>query len=437
MTERVWDRFLTEQDKQHLARSRPKTPYGFGQRAAVLSVDNYRAAIGDEPLPLLESIELWPNSTGQAGWDALARTATLFEHARRAGVPIIHVTGLAQEDSGVPGWSARRGGRSVPVHRDPAAEDRHLRRYDIVPQAAPRPGEVVLRKAAPSAFFGTPLLAHLVGERIDTLIVVGEAASGCVRATVVDGCSYRLTMVVVEDCVYDRHEASRAMNLFDMDQKYADVIGLDETLAYLDSLDDASAATAEVVTPETGHAHHRPASGPGHEHGDGHGHHSHVRDDDVPVRLPNVVLRAVPEGATLREVCEHPIHGRVIERAGDEVIEAASAGMVEAFTSPAHIVVRVTAQDLEPDDDPRLAAALTLAAGGVLLIAVGFEPAPMSAPPVTAAGGPALSAASGAACPECGNVTIDVVESRLGSDGRPTWLLLGCPECATVWDAEP
>ena len=36
----------------------------------------------------------------------------------------------------------------------------------------------------------------------------------------------RLNMIVVEDCVYDRHEASRAINLFDMDQKYADVVAL-------------------------------------------------------------------------------------------------------------------------------------------------------------------------------------------------------------------
>jgi hypothetical protein len=37
-------------------------------------------------------------------------------------------------------------------------------------------------------------------------------------------------MVVVEECVFDRHEASHAMNLFDMDQKYADVIGIEEAV---------------------------------------------------------------------------------------------------------------------------------------------------------------------------------------------------------------
>jgi hypothetical protein len=41
-------------------------------------------------------------------------------------------------------------------------------------------------------------------------------------------------MVVVEDCVFDRHQAAHAMNLFDMNQKYADVLALQEVLDYLD-----------------------------------------------------------------------------------------------------------------------------------------------------------------------------------------------------------
>jgi hypothetical protein len=35
--------------------------------------------------------------------------------------------------------------------------------------------------------------------------------------------------------VFDRHEACHAINLFDMNQKYADVLPLDEILKYLDA----------------------------------------------------------------------------------------------------------------------------------------------------------------------------------------------------------
>ena len=33
-------------------------------------------------------------------------------------------------------------------------------------------------------------------------------------------------VIVVEECVFDRHQTAHAMNLFDMHQKYADVLPL-------------------------------------------------------------------------------------------------------------------------------------------------------------------------------------------------------------------
>lgn len=218
----VWDKFLSEQDKEHLRGARARPRFGFGSRPVLLSVDNYRNAIGDERSPLSKSVIKWPSSTGLAGWEALDNIAVLFERVRAAKIPIVHITGLAQEDTGVRGWNEARGN---PMD-DSGASDRYSRRFDIVEQAAPLAGEVVLRKASPSAFFGTSLMSHLNSIGADTLIVCGESTSGCVRATVIDGRSYRFNMVVVEECVYDRHQASHAINLFDMDQKYADVLPL-------------------------------------------------------------------------------------------------------------------------------------------------------------------------------------------------------------------
>lgn len=228
---RVWDRFLTESDRAHLAATRPRPRFGFGERPALLAIDNYRGVIGDEPQPLLEAIQRWPGSTGLAGWEALEHIATLLAAVRKAAIPVAHVTGLAQADSGVAGWANREGS---PTPRT-ADADAQRRRFEIVPQAAPVAGEAVLRKTAPSAFFGTPLMAHLSALQIDTLIVCGESTSGCVRASVVDARSYRFKVVVVEECVYDRHEAAHAINLFDMDQKYADVLPLQDVLAHLDA----------------------------------------------------------------------------------------------------------------------------------------------------------------------------------------------------------
>ena len=111
--------------------------------------------------------------------------------------------------------------------------DRFRRRYDIVDQVKPIPGETVFKKVSPSAFWGTPLIGHLNFLGVDTIIACGESTSGCVRASVVDGTTNRLRMVVAEECVFDRHEACHAMNLFDMNQKYADVISIDAAVEYL------------------------------------------------------------------------------------------------------------------------------------------------------------------------------------------------------------
>ncbi|MGP1673735.1 MAG: isochorismatase family protein, partial [Candidatus Limnocylindrales bacterium] len=179
------------------------------------------------PEPLLEATRTWPGSCGLDGWQALPHIQRLLAEARARGIPVIHVTGL----EGMPGWrdTTPRGSAADA----PEAVERRLRRYDIVDELAPIAGEVVLRKTAPSAFGGTPILGLLNGLGVDTLVVAGESTSGCVRATVVDGKAYRYRMLVAEECVFDRHEAAHAINLFDMDQKYADVIPLDEILAYL------------------------------------------------------------------------------------------------------------------------------------------------------------------------------------------------------------
>ena len=88
----------------------------------------------------------------------------------------------------------------------------------------------MLRKTAPSAFWGTPLAGHLTSLGVDTLIVAGESTSGCVRASVVEAAAHRYRVQVVEECVFDRHEATHAMNLFDLHQKYADVIPIEQAL---------------------------------------------------------------------------------------------------------------------------------------------------------------------------------------------------------------
>ena len=228
MAERVWDKYLTEQDKAHLAASGHRSK-GFGNRPAVLLIDLYRWVFGDRPQPLLEAMEEWPGSCGLAAWDALPHIQSLLATARETGIPVVHVTGLAQSESGVHGWAAagRGGGRAGYIGTSERRE-RVSHMFDIVDEVAPIEGEAFMRKASPSPFYGTPLLGHLNELGVDTLIIGGESTSGCVRASVVDACASRFKAVVAEECVFDRHEATHALNLFDMHHKYADVLPLSE-----------------------------------------------------------------------------------------------------------------------------------------------------------------------------------------------------------------
>jgi nicotinamidase-related amidase len=231
MAERVWEKFLTEQDKVHLALV-PHKPVGFGDNPALLLIDLYRWVFGDHPQHILDAVEDWPSSCGLDAWDAVPHIQTLIQAARDAQVPIVHMTSL--NEPGLKGWTDMRNSGAT-VERSPEAQDRFDRRGDIIDEVVALPGEPVLLKSSPSAFWGTPLMGHLNYLGIDTIITCGESTSGCVRASVVDGCTNRFRMMVVEECVFDRHQASHAINLFDMNQKYADVLPLADVLEYMAS----------------------------------------------------------------------------------------------------------------------------------------------------------------------------------------------------------
>lgn len=230
MNSRPWDRFLTEQDKAHLG-GREHDGVGFGEKPAVLLIDIYRGVFGDQREPLLEAIKVLPSSTGPAGWDALPHVQRVVSLARELGIPVVHVTG----NPAIPHWSDRKP--SVSGKRrdgfDPESVERRRWQYDIMPHVAPIPGEPVFLKSSPSGFWNTPLATFLNHFKIDTLITCGESTSGCVRASVVDGCTFGFRMIVVEEGVWDRHEACHAINLFDMNQKYADVVSVEDAIEYL------------------------------------------------------------------------------------------------------------------------------------------------------------------------------------------------------------
>ena len=101
------------------------------------------------------------------------------------------------------------------------------------PAPAPTGGEVVVAKQYASAFFGTSLAATLTAARVDTVVVTGFSTSGCVRASALDALQHGFRPIVVREACGDRDEATHEQNLFDLDAKYADVLGEAEVVAHL------------------------------------------------------------------------------------------------------------------------------------------------------------------------------------------------------------
>jgi nicotinamidase-related amidase len=231
-TGHIWDRFLTERDRQVFAASGYGARQGFGKRPALLVVDVNYFFCGDRPEPILESIKRWRNSCGEEAWKGVAAIRRLLDVARPKGIPVIYTTGTQRADQWNRGSWAWKNSRTVEdVSRKPPAG--LPSGQTIVPDIAPGPRDVVIEKEKPSAFFGTPLASYLALLQCDSVILTGTTTSGCVRATVLDAFSLNYRVSIVEEGCFDRSEASHAINLCDMHAKYADVIRLDEALSFL------------------------------------------------------------------------------------------------------------------------------------------------------------------------------------------------------------
>ena len=98
------------------------------------------------------------------------------------------------------------------------------------------PKDLVIYKQKPSGFFGTNMTSYLTLLGCDSVIVTGTTTSGCVRATVLDAFSLNYRIALAEEGCFDRSQASHAINLCDMNAKYADVVKTSEVLTFFDSL---------------------------------------------------------------------------------------------------------------------------------------------------------------------------------------------------------
>jgi maleamate amidohydrolase len=191
---------------------------GFGRRPALLVIDLVNAFTD-------------PASALGSDLDAvLAATRRLIDACRAKGVPIIFTT-VAYD-------GARSQAAAVFIAKIPSL--RTLEAGSHAVQVDARLGlqqsDTLITKQFASAFFGTALSSLLAAEGCDTVLVTGATTSGCVRATAVDAVQHGYRPIVPRECVGDRASAPHEANLFDIQQKYGDVVDLEDALAAVAAL---------------------------------------------------------------------------------------------------------------------------------------------------------------------------------------------------------
>ena len=197
-----------------------------GAAPALLAIDLYELAYGGGAHPPEQLVNTHPSSCGQYAHAAIEPTKKLFAAARRAGLPVFYTTSETRTES-------RPNLVTATKRKQAGANAANPANYAIRPEFKPQPNDVVITKQRASAFFGTPLIAHLTQLGVQTVVVCGESTSGCVRASAVDAYSYGFHVVLVEECCFDRSILSHKVNLFDLHHKYTDVMHVDDVVAEL------------------------------------------------------------------------------------------------------------------------------------------------------------------------------------------------------------
>lgn len=187
---------------------------GIGQHCALILVDFVNGFVDIDQLggPHIE--------------EAAQKSADLLAFFREQQWPVVHTRVVFADDGANHNVFALR---VKPLQK----LTEHAHASQIVPALTPVPGEWVIRKQSASAFFATGLADWLHLRGVDTAVIVGCTTSGCVRATAVDAMQHNFRTVVISDCVGDRALPPHEANLFDLQQKYADVMPRDHFMGLI------------------------------------------------------------------------------------------------------------------------------------------------------------------------------------------------------------
>jgi nicotinamidase-related amidase len=188
---------------------------GWGQRPALLVIDMGRA---------------WTQTNEQLGAELDSDTKAIIDLLavfRDKNLPR-YITTMAYDES------------MCDVGAVTSAKTPHLlqmargsERVSLIPEMERRPDEPLIEKPRGSAFFSTNLTSLLISDRVDTIVMTGCSTSGCVRASAESAIDRNFRVIVPLEAVGDRSGTAHEAALFDIDQRYGDVVPLAEALEKL------------------------------------------------------------------------------------------------------------------------------------------------------------------------------------------------------------
>jgi len=225
---RIWDDILTKTDRVVIEKGGYGKSRGLGKKPILLIIDPQYNYVGADR-PIGEQLDEWPSGGGAAAWAAIRRIIALKKAAKAAGVPVFYSRNVQKKTLAFDSFSNKtKRDQSKYLDGRPEAQ--------IVTELAPEEDDLVIDKAYPSVFYGTPLESYLIKLGVDTILIVGGSTSGCCRATMVDAVSRSYNVLMVEDCLYDRISVSHKATLLDSWMKYCDVGPAAEAEQYFDRL---------------------------------------------------------------------------------------------------------------------------------------------------------------------------------------------------------
>ena len=170
-------------------------------RTALVVVDMQNAFASPGGLLDLAGIDVRPAR------DVIANAALVCEAARRSRVPVVYLT------IGYPPDLSTAGGPDSPnpqkelalclMRARPELRGKLLTfetwDFEIVPELAPLPGDVVIVKSRYSGFHGTSLDSVLRSRGVRNLLLVGIASNVCVESTIRDAYFLEYWPVMIAD----------------------------------------------------------------------------------------------------------------------------------------------------------------------------------------------------------------------------------------------